>query len=41
MAKLRSRAPYLFDGTNELVAIERQEQLWAEGKAREKSQALD
>ena len=41
VAKLRSRAPYLFDGTNELVAIERQEQLWAEGKAREKSQALD
>lgn len=40
VSKLRSRAPYLFDGTRELVDVEKQERLWAEGKAREKSQAL-
>lgn len=40
VTKLRSRAPYLFDGTRELVDVEKQELLWAEGKAREKSQAL-
>ncbi|MDU0478228.1 MazG nucleotide pyrophosphohydrolase domain-containing protein [Staphylococcus chromogenes] len=35
--KLRSRAPYLFDGTTRVVPIAEQERLWQEGKAREKS----
>ncbi|QPK82789.1 nucleoside triphosphate hydrolase [Corynebacterium qintianiae] len=34
--KMRSRAPYLFDGSTGLVALEEQDRLWAEGKAREK-----
>lgn len=34
--KLRSRAPYLFDGTDDLVPVEEQERLWAAGKARER-----
>ncbi|MGX4761637.1 MazG nucleotide pyrophosphohydrolase domain-containing protein [Corynebacterium minutissimum] len=33
--KMRSRAPYLFDGTEDVVGVEEQERLWAEGKARE------
>ncbi|AWB84452.1 MazG nucleotide pyrophosphohydrolase domain-containing protein [Corynebacterium liangguodongii] len=33
--KMRSRAPYLFDGTTGLVAKDEQDRLWAEGKARE------
>lgn len=33
--KMKSRAPYLFDGTRFVVDIETQERLWAEGKARE------
>lgn len=33
--KLRSRSPYLFDGTTRVVAVEEQERLWAIGKARE------
>lgn len=35
--KMRSRAPYLFDGTEDVVGVEEQERLWAEGKAREKN----
>ena len=34
VAKMRNRAPYLFDGTTSIVSIETQERLWAEGKAR-------
>ncbi|WP_115686083.1 MazG nucleotide pyrophosphohydrolase domain-containing protein [Corynebacterium senegalense] len=33
--KMKSRAPYLFDGSAGLVAVEEQERLWAEGKSRE------
>lgn len=33
--KMRSRAPYLFDGTRDIVEVEEQERLWAAGKARE------
>ncbi|MDO5668533.1 MAG: MazG nucleotide pyrophosphohydrolase domain-containing protein [Corynebacterium sp.] len=33
--KLRSRSPYLFDGTTGVVPVEEQERLWAIGKARE------
>lgn len=33
--KMRSRAPYLFDGSTGIVAREEQDRLWAEGKARE------
>lgn len=33
--KLRSRSPYLFDGTTRVVAVEEQERLWALGKSRE------
>ncbi|MBK4142319.1 nucleoside triphosphate hydrolase [Corynebacterium macginleyi] len=33
--KMRSRAPYLFDGTTEIVSVEEQNRLWAEGKSRE------
>lgn len=36
VAKLRSRSPYLFDGTRRVVPVEEQERLWAMGKAREK-----
>ncbi|WP_408931719.1 MazG nucleotide pyrophosphohydrolase domain-containing protein [Corynebacterium sp. YSMAA1_1_D6] len=35
VTKMRSRAPYLFDGTEDVVGVEAQERLWAEGKARE------
>lgn len=35
ITKLRSRAPYLFDGTEEVVPIDRQELLWARGKEEE------
>ncbi|GAB3694739.1 MazG nucleotide pyrophosphohydrolase domain-containing protein [Corynebacterium nasicanis] len=34
--KLRSRSPYLFDGTTGVVSVEEQERLWAVGKARER-----
>ena len=34
--KMRSRAPYLFDGSEDIVGVEEQERLWADGKAREK-----
>lgn len=34
--KMRSRAPYLFDGSTGVVALEEQNRLWAQGKAREK-----
>ncbi|MBK4156526.1 nucleoside triphosphate hydrolase [Corynebacterium macginleyi] len=33
--KMRSRAPYLFDGTTEIVSVEEQNRLWEEGKSRE------
>ena len=33
--KMRSRAPYLFDGTADIVGVEEQNRLWAEGKSRE------
>lgn len=36
VAKMRSRAPYIFDGSTGPVDIETQDRLWAEGKAREK-----
>lgn len=35
--KMRSRAPYLFDGTDSIVPIAEQERLWQAGKDREKS----
>lgn len=35
VAKMRSRAPYLFDGTAKVVSVERQEELWRAGKAAE------
>ena len=35
VAKMRSRAPYLFDGSTGLVDQATQDRLWAEGKARE------
>lgn len=35
VAKMRSRAPYIFDGSTGPVDIETQDRLWAEGKARE------
>ena len=35
VAKMRSRSPYLFDGTEGVIDTEEQERLWAEGKARE------
>ena len=35
VTKMRSRAPYLFDGSESVVGVEEQERLWAEGKARE------
>lgn len=34
-AKMRSRAPYLFDGSEGVVEKQLQDRLWAEGKARE------
>ncbi|MCQ9345538.1 MazG nucleotide pyrophosphohydrolase domain-containing protein [Corynebacterium phoceense] len=33
--KMRSRAPYLFDGSTGVVSVERQDELWARGKASE------
>ncbi|AGF71974.1 MazG nucleotide pyrophosphohydrolase domain-containing protein [Corynebacterium halotolerans] len=36
VAKLRSRAPYLFDGSTGMVSEQEQERLWREGKARER-----
>lgn len=36
VSKMRSRAPYIFDGSTGPVDIETQDRLWAEGKAREK-----
>ena len=32
VAKLAKRAPYLFDGTNDIVPLEEQERLWELGK---------
>lgn len=37
IAKMRSRAPYLFDGTTGVVAQEEQDRLWAAGKRTEKA----
>lgn len=34
--KLKSRAPYLFDGSTGMVDVATQDRLWAEGKARER-----
>lgn len=34
--KMKSRAPYLFDGSTGIVPIDLQDELWAEGKRREK-----
>lgn len=34
--KMQARAPYLFDGTDEVVGTARQEELWAEGKRAER-----
>lgn len=36
VAKMRSRAPYLFDGSTGIVDKPTQDRLWAEGKARER-----
>lgn len=36
--KMRSRSPYLFNGSREFVSVADAERLWAEGKAREKTQ---
>ena len=38
LTKLRSRSPYLFDGSTGVVGAEEQERLWQEGKARERSE---
>lgn len=35
--KLRSRAPYLFDGTSRQVSVEEQERLWEQGKRAERA----
>ena len=32
VTKMRARAPYLFDGTTEIVDVDTQERLWREGK---------
>lgn len=37
IAKMRSRAPYLFDGTTGVVAQEEQDRLWAAGKRAEEA----
>lgn len=37
--KMRSRAPYLFDGTTEMVEKSRQDELWALGKQNERTRA--
>ncbi|MCH6197834.1 nucleoside triphosphate hydrolase [Corynebacterium mastitidis] len=39
--KMRSRAPYLFDGTEEVVPVAEQERLWAEGKRRERCATMN
>ncbi|KQB83640.1 MazG nucleotide pyrophosphohydrolase domain-containing protein [Corynebacterium oculi] len=39
--KMRSRAPYLFDGTVGVVPVAEQERLWAEGKNRERCATID
>lgn len=36
VAKMRSRSPYLFDGTAGIVGVDEQNRLWAEGKRNEK-----
>ncbi|AGS34364.1 hypothetical protein B841_04425 [Corynebacterium maris DSM 45190] len=36
VAKMRSRAPYLFDGTTGLVGEDEQNRLWAQGKRNER-----
>ncbi|MGD7001788.1 MazG nucleotide pyrophosphohydrolase domain-containing protein [Corynebacterium halotolerans] len=36
VTKMRSRSPYLFDGTTEMMDVEEQHRLWAEGKENEK-----
>lgn len=38
--KMRSRAPYFFDGSTGLVDKATQDRLWAEGKAREQREGL-
>lgn len=38
IAKMRSRAPYLFDGTSSMVSQEEQDRLWIEGKRAEQEQ---
>ena len=38
IAKMRSRAPYLFDGTSSMVAQEEQDRLWIDGKRAEQEQ---
>lgn len=39
--KMRSRAPYLFDGTERVVPVAEQERLWAEGKRRERCATIN
>lgn len=39
--KMRSRAPYLFDGTEEVVPTAEQKRLWAEGKRRERCATMN
>lgn len=41
VTKMRSRAPYLFDGSTGPVDEETQDRLWAEGKAREARQTSE
>lgn len=41
VAKMRSRAPYLFDGSTGPVDVATQDRLWAEGKAREAQEVLE
>ena len=36
VAKMRSRAPYLFDGTTGLVDEDEQDRMWAQGKRSER-----
>lgn len=38
IAKMRSRAPYLFDGTSSMVSQEEQDRLWVAGKRAEQEQ---
>lgn len=37
--KMRSRAPYLFDGTDRVVSVDEQDELWAAGKRVERGEA--